>query len=101
MCPALISDSLKFKCTFNGEDVDCSKPMKNGTTVIPSCKVTHHLPNGEPYPLISLTCLSDGKWDQLFFQCVPCNYIYCKLLSYIKIYIYTYVKLLKYRFSLW
>lgn len=73
MCPALLSDNLQFKCTYNGEQVDCSKPMNNGTKAIPNCKVTHHLANGEPYPPILLSCLPDGKWDRLYLSCVPCN----------------------------
>lgn len=71
MCPPVIDDSLQFQCTFNGENVDCSKPMKNGTKIIPYCKVTHQLASGLAYPPTVLTCLPDGRWDRLFHSCVP------------------------------
>lgn len=73
-CPPMTSDSLDIKCTFNGENADCSIPTIPGTKLRPKCKVTHSLRNGQIETPIELLCQSNGKWSGSLYTCVPCNY---------------------------
>lgn len=72
----MISDSLDFQCSYNGETVDCSKPSINGTKLIPSCKSTHGLRNGDIEIPINLYCQPNGKWSGELYKCVPSNIVF-------------------------
>eukprot|EP00102_Acyrthosiphon_pisum_P010378 XP_008178678.1 PREDICTED: urokinase-type plasminogen activator-like [Acyrthosiphon pisum] len=47
MCPPLESDSLDFKCSFNGKYANCSNLSIPDTIATPSCKATYIAPNGQ------------------------------------------------------
>jgi len=76
MCPPLLSDSLDVKCTLNGDYANCSNPSILGTKAIPSCKLTHTIPNGQEETPIELLCQSNGAWNNQLHTCVPCNCIF-------------------------
>lgn len=73
MCPPMSSNSLEMRCSYNGKDNNCSKPSVPGTKLKPRCKPLHNLPNGREEMPIELTCLSDGKWSEKLYSCIPGN----------------------------
>lgn len=70
-CRPLTSDSLDLKCTLDGKIVDCSMPSTPGTTLTPSCKVTHSIPNGGVESPVELLCLPNGEWRGALYTCTP------------------------------
>lgn len=75
-CRPLKSDSLDLKCNLDGKYVDCSLPSIPGTTLIPSCKVTHSIPNGGVESPVVLLCLPDGQWRGDLYTCTPSNCLF-------------------------
>lgn len=68
-------------CSFNGNNVDCSKPSVPGTKLKPKCKSTHHLLNGQRETPIELKCHDSGSWvGPELYTCQPSNLYF----SYIK-----------------
>ncbi|GLV43967.1 modular serine protease [Carabus blaptoides fortunei] len=67
-CGPRISDSVETVCELQGIEVDCSKPMVEGTTVRMHCK--HFYSQVDP-SANSLSVCRDGSWDYSFIKCVP------------------------------
>jgi hypothetical protein len=70
-CRPLTSDGLDMKCALDGKTVDCSIPSIPGTTLTPSCKVTHGIPNGGVESPVELLCLPNGEWRGALYTCTP------------------------------
>ena len=73
MCPPLESDSLDFKCSFNGKYASCSNLSIPDTIATPSCKATYTAPNGQEDTPLELRCQSNGMWNKQLYKCIPCN----------------------------
>ncbi|XP_050526635.1 modular serine protease-like isoform X10 [Daktulosphaira vitifoliae] len=77
-CPPLISKTLNFECRINDDSVNCSKPLRQGTSLIPSCKSTHRSRNDDDVPS-ELLCGKDGQWSGKLNECVlKCGKIYAQ-----------------------
>lgn len=68
-CPPRISDSVDIQCEFNGNKVDCEKPMLEGTFAKMKCK--NHYENLDIQYRNTLTKCKDGSWDDQIIRCVP------------------------------
>ncbi|XP_044735481.1 clotting factor C-like [Chrysoperla carnea] len=71
-CKPLKSFSVDIKCNRNGLEVDCTKPVLNGTTAEISCKPFFHFPPYDNIPSFynRLACV-DGLWDYNLLPCIP------------------------------
>ncbi|XP_060869344.1 uncharacterized protein LOC132944160 isoform X2 [Metopolophium dirhodum] len=71
MCPTLLSDSLNIKCSYNGNDANCSNLSIPDTIATPKCKPAYVLPNGQKETPIELHCMSNGIWNNELYICEP------------------------------
>ncbi|XP_050529012.1 modular serine protease-like [Daktulosphaira vitifoliae] len=70
-CPSVTSESLNLECRINDDIVNCSKPVRQGTIMRPSCKQNYRLENGEDEIPIELFCQKNGQWSGKLFKCIP------------------------------
>ncbi|XP_050526629.1 modular serine protease-like isoform X4 [Daktulosphaira vitifoliae] len=70
-CPFLTSKTLDFECKINDRTVDCSEPLLQGTSLVPSCKADYHLSNGYNGVSRNLLCGKNGLWSGKLYECEP------------------------------
>ncbi|XP_054263990.1 modular serine protease-like [Macrosteles quadrilineatus] len=69
LCPPLKSSSLDIRCSYQGKEVPCDRPMKPETTAEPRCKQYYQPARNPDYS--TLLCLNNGAWTYPLFQCTP------------------------------
>ncbi|CAH1400751.1 unnamed protein product [Nezara viridula] len=70
VCKGLSSNSLDLQCFYNGKEVDCGKPMIQGTKVRTACKDTYDIRDASA-SFITTECTSDGTWAKELYKCEP------------------------------
>lgn len=61
--------NLKPECFFNGEKIDCNRPLVAGTSMHPLCE--KHYRKKYVTDFEELVCDENGDWDNVPIECVP------------------------------
>lgn len=69
MCPSLVSLSVDVECFYQGDSIDCSKPMRPGTRARGKCKPSYVEIRRPPYK--EIFCRENGQWSYELFYCDP------------------------------